>query len=145
MKIRKFSSTDFPAILEIYARSKLDELKFEDGEFDLVPLDQDPERLARFKESDAYVCEMGDTVGFAASYGTSISFLFVHPMARGQGVGKCLLEFMLQRIPGTVTLNVAKSNVVAKRLYGNYGFKVVSEFQAMYSGLKVLANTMQRN
>jgi len=145
MQIRPFHSSDFPAILEIYALSKLDELQFEERVFTLVPLDQDPPRLARFRESDAYVCEMDGVVGFAASLGSSIRFLFVHPQARGRGVGKCLLEFMLDRMPGTVSLNVAKSNSLAKRLYAQYGFQVVGEFQATYSGVDVLANTMQRD
>ena len=48
MQIRPFHSSDFSAILEIYALSKLDELRFEDQPFTLVPLDQDPPRLARF-------------------------------------------------------------------------------------------------
>ena len=33
MKIRKFNKNDFPTILEIYAQSKLDELRYEDKTF----------------------------------------------------------------------------------------------------------------
>lgn len=144
MQIRPFHSSDFPAILEIYALSKLDELQFEGRAFALVPLDQDAPRLARFRASDVYVCESDGILGFAACVGSNISFLYVRPSARGQGVGKRLLEFLLQRLPPPVNLNVVQSNLPAKSLYQQYGFQVVGEVQAVYAGTPVQAYSMQR-
>ncbi len=38
MRIRGYTEVDLAAILDIYGRSKLDELKFEDKTFTLLPL-----------------------------------------------------------------------------------------------------------
>jgi len=144
MSIRRYTESDYPFVLDIYARSKLDELRFEGRKFELIPLDRDSARLALFKESDIIVYEDGGIIGFGASYGNEVRSLFVHPIARGKGVGRILLEYMLSKMMGPVTLNVAKSNISAKNLYAKYGFKVVDEFEATYNDVKVLANTMIR-
>lgn len=144
MNIRPRRQGDYSEILEIYALSKLDELKFEENHFDLIPLNEDSKRLARFEESDVFVYDEGQVIGFVAQFGAEISSLFVHPKARGRGIGKCLLEYVLQQISGTATLHVAKSNIVAKSLYERYGFEIVCEFEASYAGVSVAANTMKR-
>ena len=142
MNIRSFIDDDFPALLDIYANSKLDELRFEENEFELLPLDNDEIRLAELKESDIYVYEDGGVIGYGALFGSEIRALFVCPRARGKGIGKSLLEFMLLKVTGTVNLYVAKSNTPAKQLYRSYGFKVTNEFQTTYNGISVFANEM---
>lgn len=144
MNIRRFNGNDYPAILEIYANSKLDELRFEENVFELLPLENDEERLANLIESDIYVCEDESVVGYGAVFGSEIRALFVCPKARGNGIGKSLLEFLLSKIVGSATLYVAKSNAPAKHLYFNYGFKVENEFQTKYNGISVFANEMVR-
>ena len=144
MNIRPFSDHDFPTILDIYAKSKLDELRFEKMEFDLLPLENDEIRLAEFKESDIYVYEDEGVIGYGALFGSEIRALFVCPSARGKGVGKSLLEFLLLKVTGTVNLYVAKTNIPAKQLYKNYGFQVTDEFETKYNGMPVFANKMVR-
>ncbi|WP_346432720.1 GNAT family N-acetyltransferase [Crenobacter oryzisoli] len=144
MSIRHYKESDYASVLNVYTLSKLDELRFEDQQFELIPLDKDLTRLALFKASDVIVYEDSGVIGFGASHGCEIRSLFVHPIARGKGVGRGLLEHMLSRMTGPVTLNVAKSNITAKSLYAMYGFEVVDEFEATYNGVKVLANTMMR-
>lgn len=144
MKIRPFCDKDYPRILEIYANSKLDELRFEEKTFILLPLDQDNRRLPPFKESDIFVYDDKNVLGYGAIFGSEIRALFVCPSARGQGVGKALLEFLLSRIDGESNLFIAKTNAPAKRLYEAYGFEVTKEFQTEYNGVAVLVNEMVR-
>ena len=144
MKIRKFSENDFPLIVDIYSKSKLHELRFEQNEFELLPLENDTKRLAELKESDIYVYEDGHILGYGALFGSEIRALFVHPTSRGKGVGKSLFEFLLSKVTGLVILYVAKTNAPAKKFYNNYGFKVIDEFQTTYNGRLVCANKMVR-
>jgi len=145
MKIRQFRKNDYPTILDIYSKSKLDELRFEEKEFELLPLENDKNRLTELKESDIYVYEDEGVIGYGALFGSEIRALFVHPSFRGKGVGKSLLEFLLSKVTGSVILYIAKTNAPAKKFYNNYGFKVVNEFQTTYNGKNVLANKMVRN
>lgn len=144
MKIRPYIEDDFPFVLEIYAASKLDELRYEDAGFELLPLDKDVKRLGQLLESAIYICEDDGIVGYCAKYGSEIRALFVHPNSRGKGVGRCMLEFILTKIPGHAILYVAKTNTPAKNLYVQYGFEVVEEFLTSYNGVPVFANKMIR-
>jgi len=130
--------------LDIYAQSKLDELRFEKMEFELLPLENDENRLTQLKESDIYVYEDEGVIGYGALFGSEIRALFVCPSARGKGIGKSLLEFLLLKVTGTANLYVAKTNIPAKQLYKNYGFKVTDEFETNYNGIPVFANKMVR-
>lgn len=142
MKIRQFKETDVPKIYEIYAQSKLDELRFEDEKFDLLRLEEDPKRLPKIMESNIYVYEIDEVLGFGAILGSEIRALFVSPTARGKGVGKFLLEFLLSKSSGNTSLWVTSSNMPAVKLYKSYGFSTSSEFLATYNGKEVLVSEM---
>jgi len=144
MSIRKYSQCDYNQLLEIYSSSKLDELKYENTIFELLPLDKDEIRLAQILESEIYMYSTKFAVGFCAYSGTEIRALFVHPDYRGKGIGVSLLEFMLSNIIGAATLYVAASNYPAIKLYQKYGFKKVSEFKTTYNKQYVVANKMQQ-
>ena len=64
MNIRKYSPRDYHQILAIYSASKLDELRYENTVFELLPLDKDTIRLAQLIESDIYIHETNAIVGF---------------------------------------------------------------------------------
>ncbi|MEY8239710.1 MAG: GNAT family N-acetyltransferase [Cycloclasticus sp.] len=145
MKIRPYCENDYQKILDIYAESKLDELRFEKTKFELLPLDKDKERLAELTESDIYVYEDKEIIGYAALFKSEIRALFVCPTARSRGIGTCLLEFLLSKINDAATLYVAKTNMPAKQLYQKYGFSVTNEFQTEYNGKPVFASEMVRN
>jgi len=144
MNIRVFCENDFPAILDIYAKSKLDELRHESVQFQLLPLENDEKRLKELFESEIYVYEIGGVVAYCALFGSEIRALFVHPSDRGSGIGKLLLNFLLSKIDGCATLYVAKTNAPAKRLYEKFGFVVVEEFETTYNNISVMANKMTR-
>lgn len=143
MNIRAYTQDDFSAISEIYNRSKLDELKFEDAEFELLPLEEDEERYCSLMESEIYVYQTQDQIsGFAAIFENEIRALFVHPNSRREGVGKKLIEFLLSMIQGEPCLYVASSNQPAIDLYQKYGFRITNTFDTSYNQVPVLANKM---
>lgn len=142
MKIRKFLDSDFDSVIEIYSLSKLDELRYESGVFDLLPLEADEKRLRELLESRIFVYDDGGILGYGALFKGEIRALFVHPQSRGQGVGKCLLEYLILQAGKTATLYVAKSNLPAKAMYQKYGFSVTREFETYYNGKPVQANEM---
>lgn len=143
MSIREYIEDDLPAIFDIYGRSKLDELNFEDKVFTLLPLAKDEARLRGLMESDIYVYQEHNRLsGYGAVCGNEIRALFVHPDFRGKGVGKILLEFLLSLILGQPCLYVVNSNQPAKNLYQRYGFNVTDTFETTYNQEQVIAQKM---
>ena len=140
--IRPYKKTDYNAVLEIYAEAKLDELRFEPGTYRLLPLEQDHQRYEALFESDIYVYEEVEVIGYAAHKDEEIRALFVYSKRRGEGVGKKLLEFLLSRIKAPASLYVAKHNQPAIQLYAQYGFAVQPEFQTFYNATPVMARKM---
>jgi putative acetyltransferase len=143
-RVRKFLEEDYPFVVDIYAKSKLDELANERQKFVLLPLEQDERRLANLLESEIYVYDDGRVCGYSALYGSEIRALFVHPDFRGKGIGTQLLTHLLSRVIGEAILYVAKTNFSAKKLYEKYGFKIIEEFETTYNGIPVVANKMIR-
>ena len=142
MNIREYVEGDKKRILEIYAQSKLDELKFETVEFKLLPLEKDKDRLSKLYESDIYVYDENGVVAYGAHFHSEISALFVQPGSRGEGIGQKLLEFILSKISEGAFLYVAASNKPAIRLYQKYGFETVDEFETTYNSVDVMARKM---
>ncbi len=144
MRVRRFTQADYSAVLDIYSKVKLDELRYENNNFELLPLEQDTVRLAALLESDIYLYGNGKILGYGAIYKSEIRALFVLSENRGVGVGKALLEYLLSKASGEVSLHVASSNYLAKSLYESYDFNVTETFETSYNGIAVLANTMIR-
>lgn len=144
MNIRNFQDGDFAVIAEIYSLSKLDELRYEDSKFELLPLEKDERRLREMMESRIFVYDDGGILGYGAVFENEIRALFVLPTSRGRGIGKRLLEYLITQVGTTATLCVAKNNTPAKTMYQKYGFTVIREFEALYNGRPVMANQMVR-
>jgi putative acetyltransferase len=136
MTVRGFSELDFPAICDVYIEAKHDELKFENGNFEIVPLEEDTGILAAFKESIALVFEEEEILGFAALYDNQLRAMFVRRDARGKGVGQALLEAARSENKELV-LNVAKSNLAAQRFYARNRFVATGENSRMYHGTTI--------
>lgn len=137
MAVRRFIESDFQAVCRIYLDAKRDELAFEDGYFEITPLDQDAFILAAFNESDVLVFENDGVMGFSATFDGQLRALFVHSNARGRGVGGALLNAVLAEAPEFLAVNVAKSNVNARRFYERSGFAPDGEIVRQYSGCDV--------
>lgn len=142
--IRRYVESDYGQVERIYNSSKLDELRFEQERFDLLPLEHDDKRRNRLIESEIYLRSDGVIQGFVALCGSEISGLFVCPDYRRIGVGNELLSYVLSRISGDIHLYVASSNKIAIKLYEKYRFRVSDTFITEYNSKQVLANKMTR-
>lgn len=146
MNIRAYKEEDLPQIFEIYSQSKLDELRFEEKKFSLLPLEQDPKRFRELMESDIYICHKDNIIhGYGALFGNEIRALFVRSESRGKGIGRRLLELLLSHISSDAFLYVASTNHPAKKLYGYYDFNVTDTFKTTYNKLPVFAQKMVRS
>ena len=144
MSIRSYRDSDFQAILDIYSSTKLDELRFEAGDFEIIPLDKDQIRFQKFFDSDVYVYDTGNVIAYCALNESNIEAIYVLAEFRRTGIAKKLLEFLLAKTEDDVSLNVAKHNLPAKKLYQKYGFEVENEFSTSYNGVKAVATKMVR-
>lgn len=68
--------------------------------------------------------EHGMAAGFVAVEHQKIEMLFIHPEARGQGVGKRLLDYAVDTF-GAKRLDVNEQNEQALGFYLHMGFEVV--------------------
>ena len=144
MIIREYNEKDWYKVVEIYAKVKMDELRFEKKQFEFLPLEKDKKRLNELKESDIYICQDSEIVGYGALHDNEIRAVYVIPSERGKGIGKCLFEFLLSKVNGSPVLYVAKTNFPAKKLYKQYGFVVTNEFETIYNGKSVFAHEMEQ-
>jgi len=142
LSIRSYRDSDLDSVLDIYRHSKLDELKFEVGDFELIPLNQDQSRWLKFKDSNVYVYDKNGVVAYCALNENHIEAIYVYPEERRKGIARKLLEFMLSKLENDISLNVAKNNLPAKSLYQEYGFEVENEFSTSYNGVAAIANKM---
>jgi ribosomal protein S18 acetylase RimI-like enzyme len=142
--LRDYADQDFAAVCRIYLEAKPDELRFESASFDFTPLEQDATLLAAFRQSDVIVYDAGGVQGFVAVFDGQLRALFVQRASRGQGVGQALLDAVLQKAPGVITLNVARSNCGAIRFYEKNGFTIAGETSRKYSGIEVPYVQMSR-
>ncbi len=100
------------------------------------------EELTKNKFARYFAAIVGDmAVGYAGMWKICdeghITNIAVHPEYRGNGIGSLLLEKVIdsckaESITG-LTLEVRRSNVVAQRLYGKYGFSVAGSRKAYYA------------
>ena len=135
MPIRPYRDTDWAVVRDIYDLAKPDEMRGVVDASAIPPLEADADMIALFQSSQILVMESGgQIVGFGRSRGTSITWLFVHPECRRKGVARALVLEMLARLTGTITLNVATTNVAAYNLYKRMGFTVELEFLGQFNG-----------
>ena len=130
--IREYRESDFPEIEKIYNLSKADEFSEERFNFSIIPLSEDKKMLDLLCSSKIYIYEDDEIAGFIGVKENYISWLFVHPNFRKQGIAKKLVSFILSTASGDVTLNVASSNLIAKTMYERLGFKITDEFTGNY-------------
>jgi ribosomal protein S18 acetylase RimI-like enzyme len=142
--IRAYKESDFPDIERIYNASKKDEFAGEKFDITVVPLSEDQQMLQLLRESNIYIYEKSDIVGFAGAKENYISWLFVHPDFRGKNIGKKLVSHVLSKLNGEVTLTVARSNIAATNLYQNLGFDIAKEFTGRYQGNPIVVRKMRK-
>ncbi len=138
--IRPYSAPDWESVCTVYDLAKPDELRGAVESSTILPLDADVEMKALFQGSEIHVAERaGHVLGFVGTRGNFITWLFVHPAHRRQGIAENLLHHVLKRLHGAITLNVAKLNRPALRLYERLGFTIESEFAGNFNGQEIQA------
>jgi ribosomal protein S18 acetylase RimI-like enzyme len=135
MHIRPYRDTDWAAVRDIYDLAKPDEMRGVVDASAIPRLELDPDMMALFRNSEKFVAERSERiVGFGGSRGNFITWLFVHPEYRRLGAAQALVRALLARLSGTITLNVATTNVAAYNLYKRLGFTVEREFIGQFNG-----------
>lgn len=138
LEIRPYALDDWDAVCDIYDLSKPDELHGLVERSSIPPLTADPGMRQLFEESTVHVAVKGRRVaGFIGHRASSITWLFVHPAHRQQGMAAQLLLHVIQALPFPATLHVAKLNEPAVRLYHRLGFSVEREFAGHFNGQPV--------
>jgi ribosomal protein S18 acetylase RimI-like enzyme len=138
--IRPYIAPDWESVCLVYDLAKPDELRGSVESSAILPLNADAEMKALFQDSEIHVAEQeGLVLGFVGTRGNFITWLFVHPAHRRQGVAANLLHHVLRRLHGVITLNVAKLNQPALRLYERLGFTTEREFVGNFNGQEIQA------
>ena len=134
MKIRKMSSTDLPALYDIYTdkevvnnnrylpdikREEFDSM-FNDSQLNFVAVESDGELLGHL----AINSTPKPRLKHSASFGIAVA-----KTSRGKGVGRFLMEYLLSYCDEQLNLTrleleVHANNVAALALYKSFGFKV---------------------
>ena len=144
LSIRPYLSSDFARVADIYLEAKQDELDFEDCAIEVIPLAQDEDRYPKFLASNLFVCyEDKKILGFCGYKNDFICWVYVDKSARGLGVGKLMMSFLLQEIAGTVSLQVTCANKVARSLYSQMGFMPKEQMTVDYNRTDVLVERFE--
>ncbi|WP_298776013.1 GNAT family N-acetyltransferase [uncultured Shewanella sp.] len=69
--------------------------------------------------------ENGSMLGFVGIHDSKVEMLFILNEARGQGIGKVLLQYAIEQL-GATKVDVNEQNPQAVGFYKHMGFKVVS-------------------
>ncbi|WP_157663171.1 GNAT family N-acetyltransferase [Kushneria marisflavi] len=139
--MRDYRREDFDPLVALYQRGKGDEFRFEPGwpeRFPVIPLPMDEVRLKAF--SDARVLVVPGEKGLAGVIywqQSHIVGLLVDPQSRGRGLGRALMQAVLDRMAKPATLKVVASNTSAIRLYESLGFQRKGQRQATYQKVPV--------
>ncbi len=129
--IRTYRDTDWNQVRVIYDVSKPDEMRGIVDAKAITPLAQDGQMLRYFFTSQIMVYEgQVSILGFVGRKENVVSWLFVHPEHRNKGIGRSLLNKLMETWQGPLKLNIIKSNQVAITLYASLGFEVLEEFEA---------------
>ncbi len=124
MPIEPATPTDFPEIVDVWEASVRATHDFL-GETDIQYLK--PLILNEYLKAVELFCVRGDgkILGFLGLSPDKIEMLFVHPDARGKGIGKRFIQFAI-REKGIEKVDVNEQNPQAVGFYEQMGFEVVS-------------------
>jgi ribosomal protein S18 acetylase RimI-like enzyme len=138
IKLRKYNPGDWEAISKIHDEARIDELR---GTVDLsafIPLS-----TAAFNEGlfngEVIIAEIeqegkNEVAGFIGYNKKTIDWLYVSPLHYRKGIGKMLIEYVLEKAVGNLRIAVLKNNMAALNLYRKMGFKEEQTFKGPMIG-----------
>ena len=77
--------------------------------------------------------ENGSIIGFSGVAEQNLEMLFIHPKARGRGVGKTLLEYCINEL-NVIKVDVNEDNPQAIGFYEKFGFTTYNRSELDSSG-----------
>lgn len=123
--IRDYISADWDSIQRVHDASRRMELKLAGLEDAFLPLKIAAEREGLFDYPGIFVAEEnGVVVGFAACTEDELAWLYVEPAHMRKGIGRQLMESVLQQFPKIYYIEALVGNEPAKALYEAMGFEV---------------------
>lgn len=124
--IRNYISSDWVSIQRVHDASRRMELKLAGLEDAFLPLKIAAEREGLFDYPGIFVAEEnGVVVGFAACTEDELAWLYVEPAHMRKGIGRQLMESVLQQFPEISYIEALVGNAPAKALYEAMGFEVI--------------------
>ncbi len=124
--LRPYDKDDWKRIAEIHDSARKIELKLAKLEEAFVPL----ERAAKNEGLFDYAVEVAvlnkKVVGFSAYNNKELAWLYIDPDYMHRGIGKKLVESVLEKEKGISSVEVLLGNFPARNLYEKMGFKLVS-------------------
>lgn len=115
--IRNYHPADWDSIQRAHDASRQMELTLAGLEDAFLPLKIAAEREALFDYPGIFVAEEnGAVVGFAACTEEELAWLYVSPAHMRRGIGRQLMEFVLQQFPKIYYIEALVGNEPAKAL-----------------------------
>ncbi len=134
--IRQYANSDLEELLDVWYQASLIAHSFLDDEFFTVGRHEISERWLPIAETVVYEID-GRVVGFLALIGDEVGAIFVDPDYQGRGFGRALMDHARRSRP-FLELGVFEANLIGRRFYEAYGFKVVDRHIHEASGQPVL-------
>ena len=131
MKITRANKNDYPELVEVWeasVRATHDFVQEDDITYfrTLVP--------KYFDAVDLHVIRDGEKIsGFLGTGEQEVQMLFLHPDARGKGLGRMFMQFAISE-HGVAKVEVNEQNNQAVAFYKHMGFKVVGRAELDYTG-----------
>lgn len=133
--IRSYTPKDFPALEAIHDPARKKELSLAGLSPAFLPLAEAAEREALFDYEILLAEQEGQVLGFVAYSEEELAWLYVAPAQQGRGIGKALVQAVLERNPKRpLCVEVLKGNEPAKRLYESCGFVLVETLSGTMPG-----------
>ncbi|MEC6906613.1 N-acetyltransferase [Photobacterium piscicola] len=130
--IRKYTSQDINAVLNIWLTSSIKAHDFVAAEFWESQVSN--MRNVYIPISKTYVFELeSKVVGFYSLYENMLAAIFILPECQGKGIGKQLIAHAKDQCP-SLTLNVYTENVASYQFYLSQGFTIASEQICEHTG-----------
>lgn len=122
---RPYEDSDWPDLCEVHDLARLDELKSSVSSEAFLDLEATYESEGLF-DGEVWVAHVNtQVVGFVAVAEDEVNWLYVHPAYYRKGIGRKLLQLILQRCGPIVETTALEGNGAAIQLYLSEGFEVV--------------------
>lgn len=134
--IRKYKVEDTEVILCIW--QKATKIAHPFFTFEFINQEKKNIRELYLPKAETFVYEENKTIhGFISMLDNEVGGLFVRPEKHRQGIGKRLLDYVLQ-FNKSLEVEVFEDNIIGMNFYERYGFKTIKEYIHQETNHKIL-------